>query len=211
MYEAYIEEVGGDPEDPYQWQLAMEVFKEELFPILLEFTPGIGDLIGAYNDFNEGNYFWGCVGIISTLVPGDEIIKVIRKADNIRDAWKKVKKIFTLWNKLFTTAGGQKVLNKMPQNWKDLPGSKLANNEKGLRWKMSDTHSFRIMDAVPNSQWPSQQVKYTRFVKNGSYLDASGNPVPPTLPGNVPNPDFQELTHIPLSEITDSFLDNFFN
>lgn len=61
LYETFMEKVDESPDDPYQWQLAMEVFQEELLPILLEFTPGIGDLIGAYNDFQAGNYFWGCV------------------------------------------------------------------------------------------------------------------------------------------------------
>lgn len=200
MYEAFMEEVGEDPDDPYLWQLAMEVFQEELFPILLEFTPGIGDLIGAYNDFQAGSYFWGIVGIVGSMVPGDEVIKVIRKADNIRDAWRKVKKVFVLWNRLFTTAGGQRILNKMPKSWKDLPGSKLAYGQ-GLYWEKTSNHHLRIMDANPNSPWPSQHVKYVKCHKGNSFIDINGNPVP----GNSP------AAHIPLDDITDSFLNNFFN
>ena len=64
MFESFMDEVGEPPNDPYKWQLAMEVFYEELLPILLEFTPGIGDLIGAYNDFQDENYFWALFGII---------------------------------------------------------------------------------------------------------------------------------------------------
>lgn len=209
IYETYMEEVGDQPTDSYQWQLAMEVFYEELLPILLEFTPGVGDLIGSYNDFHEGNYFWGAFGIVSAFVPGDEIIKVIRKADNIRDAWKNVKKIFVLWNKLFSTVGGQRILNKLPQSWKDLPGSKLANGE-GLFWRKDNFNNLRIMDANPNSSWPTQQVKYVRLTKNGQRLDKFGNPVPSTLPGGVQNPNFERDSHIPLSDVTDELLEIFF-
>lgn len=204
-YETYLEEVGETPpNDPYQWQLAMEVFREELLPVLAEFTPGIGDLIGAYNDFKDGNYFWGVFGIISTFIPGDELLKAWRKADNIRDGWKAVKKIFTLWNKLFTTLGGQKILNRMPQSWKDIPGSKLAQGD-GLYWRKDTYNNLRIMDGNPNSPYPNSQNPYVRVTKNGSRLDKYGNPVNPN------DPDFQLKTHIPLSEITDNFLDTFFN
>ncbi|MCB9292796.1 MAG: hypothetical protein H6559_06655 [Lewinellaceae bacterium] len=204
LYEAFMDELGENPDDPYLWQLAMEVFQEELFPILLEFTPGIGDLIGAYNDFHAGHYFWGCVGIVGAIVPGDEVIKVIRKADNIRDAWRKVEKVFTLWNKLFSTVGGRRVLSKMPESWKGLPGSKLADKQ-GLYWKKDNFNNLRIMDGKPKSPWPNQRVPYVRVTKNGVRLDEFGNPVDPN------SPNFQELTHIPLSAITDDFLDKFFN
>lgn len=206
LYETFMEKVDESPDDPYQWQLAMEVFQEELLPILLEFTPGIGDLIGAYNDFQAGNYFWGCVGIISAVVPGDEVIKVIRKADNIRDAWVKEKKVFTLWNKLFSTTGGQKILNKMPQSWKDLPGSKLADSQKGLKWKKDSFHELRIMDADPNSIRSWHQYKYVRMKKNGNYLGTDGN-----YHQNDGSDAFQILTHIPIDQVADNWLINFFN
>lgn len=156
----------------------------------------------------KGDHF-GPLFIIATVIPGDEIIKVINKTDDVRDAWKLVGKLFSLWDKLMTTPGGQKILNKMPQNWKDLPGSKLADGE-GLYWK-NGTSNLRIMDANPASALPSQQVQYVRLTKNGSRLDINGNPVPSTLPGGIENPDFQELTHLPLSGITDDLLDLFFN
>ena len=35
LYETYMDEVGEAPDDPYQWQLAMEVFQEELLPYFL--------------------------------------------------------------------------------------------------------------------------------------------------------------------------------
>ena len=92
----------------------------------------------------------------------------------------------------------------MPQSWKDLPGSKLADGN-GLFWKKNDFYHMRIMDGNPNADWPSQQVKYTRFFKNGSYLDINGNPI------HSNNQNFEELTHLPLSSITDDFLDSFFN
>lgn len=201
MYETFMGEVGDAPDDPYQWQLAMEVFRDELLPILAEFTPGIGDLMGAYNDFNNGNYFWGCVGIISSIVPGDEIIKVIRKADNIRDAWKSVKALYRVWNNLFPLAGTQKVFNKLPQAWKDLPGSKLSNNNQGLKWNLNSGHHFRIAEANPSSQWSSQHVPYAKFFKNGSYRDLNMNPVS----------NQSAESHIPIDDLTDSFLDSFFN
>lgn len=50
----------------------------------------------------------------------------------------------------------------MPQSWKNLPGSKLADSEKGLKWTKDASNELRIMEAVPNSQWPSQRVNYVR-------------------------------------------------
>lgn len=38
----------------------------------------------------------------------------------------------------------------MPQAWKDLPGSKLANNSSGLKWSVDAHNEFRLMDEVPN-------------------------------------------------------------
>ncbi|MCO6493862.1 MAG: hypothetical protein J5I98_35915 [Phaeodactylibacter sp.] len=205
LYEAFMDELGEHPDDPYLWQLAMEVFQEELFPILLEFTPGIGDLIGAYNDFQAGSYFWGCVGIVGAIVPGDEVIKVIRKADNIRDAWKKVEKVFTLWNKLFSTVGGQRILGKMPKSWKGLPGSKLARTSKGLKWRKDAFHELRIMDADPKSIRSWHQYQYVRMKKNGNYLGTDGN-----YHQNDGSDAFQILTHIPLDQVMDDWLDAFF-
>ncbi len=226
MYDTFMSKVGVAPEDPYQWRLAMEAFREELLPVLLEFTPGIGDLIGAYNDFEQGNYFWGCIGIVSAIVPGDEVIKVIRKADNIRDGWNKVKKIFTLWNKVFSLAGGQKVLAKLPQAWKDLPHNKLATKSDGLVWNLNpSSHHFRLMDEVPGSQIQNKKVPYSRFIKalpgqGTSFMTTTGDWMSPTGVQNEfihngtkylkTNPIFQELTHIPISDITDEMLDLFF-
>lgn len=99
----------------------------------------------------------------------------------------------------------------MPQTLKSLPGSKLAETEKGLKWTQDADNEIRIMEAVPNSQHQSQQDDYVRLKKNGSYLDINGNPVLTTFPGGIPNPYFEELTHIPLSGMTDGLLDIFFN
>lgn len=48
--------VGAFPDDPCQWQLMLEVFLDDLAPLLIKFTPGIGDLIGSYNEFSEGRF-----------------------------------------------------------------------------------------------------------------------------------------------------------
>lgn len=58
-----------------------------------------------------------------------------------------------------------------------------------------------MIEANPNSQHLSQQVDYVKAHKGNSYLDLNGNPVS----GNSPE------AHIKLEDITDSFLDNFFN
>lgn len=85
-----------------------------------------------------------------------------------------------------------------------MPGSKLADGS-GLYWKMTDYFNLRIMDGNPKSKWVNQQKPYVRLVKNGSRLDKYGNPIQSN------NPDFEELTHIPITEITDGLLDIFFN
>ncbi len=202
LYENYMSQVNSTPKDPYQWQLAMEVFQEELLPIFLEFTPGIGDLIGSYNDFRSGNYFWGCVGIIASIVPGDEVIKVIQKADNIRDGWKAVKAVFRLWNKLFTSTGGRKVLNKMPRSWKDLPGKKLQSDNNSLKWVLpGGGHHFRLSDKKKYPKYENDKYPYAQFFKNGSYRDLDGNPVSLQT----------KAAHIRIDELTDEFLEWFFN
>jgi hypothetical protein len=91
-----------------------------------------------------------------------------------------------------------------------LPGSKLANSGTGLKWTKDASNEIRVMEADLTSKYPTQQVNYVRLKKNGSSLDINGNSVPTTLPGNIPNPDFERLTHLPLSGITDKLLDIFF-
>ena len=205
LYEAYITEVGTSPTDPYMWQLMMEVLYDELGPLALELIPGgVGDLIGAYNDYKSGNYWSASLGIVLTVIPLNEISKAYNKYPEIKKGFKAVYKIVYLWNKLLTLPGGQKVLNKLPQAWKNLPGSKLADGN-GLYWKMTDYFNLRIMDGNPKSKWVNQQKPYVRLVKNGSRLDKYGNPIQSN------NPDFEELTHIPITEITDGLLDIFFN
>ena len=212
LYYEYIINVGIPPSDLYKWQLMMEVFIEELGPLALELIPGgVGDLIGAYNDYSNGNYWSASLSIVLAVVPYNEIKKVWDKAPDIQKGFKACYKIVVLWNKILTSPGGQKVLNKMPQTWRNLPGSKLAETGKGLKWIKDGSNEIRIMEAVPNSQYQSQRVNYVRLKKGGSYLDINGNPVPTTLPRNVPNPNFQELTHLPLSVIDDNLLELFFN
>ena len=92
-------------------------------------------------------------------------------------------------------------MNKLPQSWKDLPGSKLADNGKGLYWQKTGNHHIRLMEANPNSPYPSQQVNYIKAHKGNSFLDTNGNPVS----GSSPE------AYIRLEDITDMFLDNFFN
>src|SRR5690606_26794514 len=171
-----------------------------LVPLGLTFIPVVGDLIASYNDFQSGDYFMGCAGLILAVVPSNELFKVIDDAPTSAKGWKAVKKVFVLWNKLFTTTGGQKVLNKLPQSWKDLPGSKLQK-DSSLKWVKNNGHHFRMSDAKDTPTWPSQSEPYTQFRKGNSFFDINKNPVP-----------LQSAeSHIPLDELTDDFLDWFFN
>lgn len=87
------------------------------------------------------------------------------------------------------------------ESWKSLPGSKLADGN-GLKWVMPNNGPhFRIMDANPNGL-PSQQIPYSKFWKNGTFIDINGNSL---SSGDLPE------AHIPISELTDDFLDFFFN
>lgn len=94
----------------------------------------------------------------------------------------------------------------MPQSWKDLPGSKLADSQKGLMWKKDSFHELRIMDADPNSIRSWHQYKYVRMKKNGNYLGTDGNYLQ-----NDGSDAFQILTHIPIDQVADNWLINFFN
>jgi hypothetical protein len=142
----------------------------------------------------------GALGVVLAAVPGTEVVKVIKKADNFKDAFRSVYKIVVVWNKLASLPGGQRVFAKMPKAWKDLPRSKLANNQNGLYWQMSSNFHFRIMDANLSSLHASQRVPYAKFHKGNGFLDVNGNKVA----GNT------EAAHIPLSDITNDFLENFF-
>ena len=187
----------------------MEVFIEELGPLALELIPGgIGDLIGAYNDYSNGNYWSASLSIVLAVVPYNEIKKVWYKAPDIQKGFKACYKIVVLWNKLLTTTGGQKILNKMPQAWKNLPGSKLAKSESGLVWTKTDFHELRVMEKNLNSPNQFHHYDYARLIKHGKYLGKDGNYY---QKGTIPDEDFQNLTHIPIDQITNEWLEVFFN
>jgi hypothetical protein len=202
FYENYLNEVGVPPNNLYQWQLMMEVFIEELGPLALELIPGgIGDMIGAYNSFKSGHYWEASLSVVLVVVPGDEIIKVWQKYTDIKKGMKAVLKFINVYQKLAGLPGVQKVFNKLPQAWKDLPGSKLADTQTGLKWTKAENHVMRIMEGNPSSPYPNSQNPYGRFVKNGSYYDINKNPVNSEA----------ESGHIPIGQLTDDFLDWFFN
>ena len=89
-----------------------------------------------------------------------------------------------------------------------MPGSKLADNEKGLKWTKDDFQELRIMDANPSTGHPWHQYKYIRMKKNGNYLGSDGIYY---QKGTIPNEDFQNLTHIPIDQVTDEWIIDFFN
>lgn len=96
-------------------------------------------------------------------------------------------------------------MNKMPQAWKDKPGSKLLKTEQGLQWKFTEHYNIRVMDGNPSSQFQNQKSPYVRLVKNGTRMDKYGNYIQSN------HPDFEELTHIPINEVSDELLEIFFN
>lgn len=201
LFTSYVDGVGDPPTDPYMWQLMMETFAEDLGPILLEFIPGgVGDLIGAYNDFNSGDYFSACMGIVLAAVPFDEVRKVWKHYPEIRKGFKACYKIVILWNKLFSLPGGQKVLSKMPQAWKSLPGSKLQKDLNSLKWTKNPGHHFRLSDKKPTPKWENDKYPYAQFFKGNDFYDINKNKVP--LESNA--------AHIKINELTDEFLDWFF-
>jgi|GEM_PF-4326196 len=205
MYDLFMKELNEIPSLEYQWQLAMEEFSQAI-EVALGFVPVVGDLMSAYDNLAQGAIFWACFDLAGVLFP-NELFKVVKNADNVKDAWKAAKAFWRVWNKIGNLAGSQKVWNKLPQSWKNLQHSKLANNKKGLRWHKSDSHHFRLMEKNPSSPNSFHQIDYGRFHKGNKYLGRDGNYY---LKGSIPIDEFNELTHIPLSEISDTMLDNFF-
>jgi hypothetical protein len=179
----------------------MEEFGQNLGPLLLELIPGgIGDLIGAYHDFRDGNYFMGALGIVLAAVPGTEVVKVIKKADNFKAAFKGVYKIIVVWNKLASLPGGQRVFAKMPKAWRKIDGSKLQK-DGSLKWVKNSGHHFRMSDAKMNPTYPSQNQPYAQFFKGNNYYNVNMQPVALQT----------DASHIPINQITPEFLDWFFN
>ncbi len=218
FYEAYAQEVGQSPTDPYQWQLMMEEFAQDLGPLLLELIPGgVGDLIGAYNDFSNGNYFMGSLGIVMAAVPVNEVFKVVQKGDSIRKAFQKVYKIVVVWNRLSGVPGGQRVISKIPKAWRDLPGSKLASNWNGLAWKLNPQNEFRLMEAVSNTHIVNKTVPYARLNKNGKFLGVNNKLVYKANDKyyeegvEITLQQFEEFSHVPISNLTDDILNKFFD
>lgn len=222
MYDLFKQELDEYPAFQYQWQLAMEEFREIVI-LGLGIIPGIGDLVSAYDNISQGHIFWGCFDLAGALFP-NELIKVVRNASKIRDAFRGVKAFWRIWNVIGNLPGSNKVFNALPDAWKALPDSKIANNGKGLAWNLNPlSHHFRLMEAVPGSSIVNKQVPYSRFFKSGSgtgYMTTTGDWMVPTKNTNEyihngvtylkGDPIFQELTHIPINDITDEMLDLFF-
>ena len=224
MYELYKDNLNFIPQTEYEWQIAMEEFRE-LILTLLGFAPGIGDLTSAYQNFSQGLIFWGCFDILGLLWP-NEVIKIFKNADKVKDAFQAAYRFTQIWFKIGRLSGTSKVWNRMPQAWKDLQHSKVAKRSPGLIWQMNpSSFHFRLMEAVPGSSIPNKNVPYARFIKAGSgsskYMTVNGTWAVPTsnagefiIDGVVyhkTDPIFQNLTHIPNVDITDQMLDLFFN
>lgn len=90
----------------------------------------------------------------------------------------------------------------MPQSWKNLPGSKLQPDNNSLKWvQPGGGHHFRLSDKKANPIYENDKYPYAEFFKNWSFRDINGNPVP--LQSNA--------AHIKIDNITDDFLNWFFN
>lgn len=199
MYDLFMKELNEIPSLDYQWQLAMEEFSQAI-EVALGFVPVLGDLMSAYDNLVQGAIFWACFDLAGVLFP-NELFKVVKNADNVKDAWKAAKAFWRIWNKVGNLAGSQKVWNKLPQSWKDLPGSKLSDFNNGLYWQKSSNHHMRLMEPNLNSPHASQHVPYAKFHKGNGFLSKDGV----IVPGNSPE------AHISIEDINDTFLDTFFN
>ena len=58
----------------------------------------------------------------------------------------------------------------MPQAWKNLLGSKLAETEKGLKWTKYGANEIGILEAVPNSQYQSQLANNVHLKRGRIYF-----------------------------------------
>jgi hypothetical protein len=195
----------------------MEEFGQNLGPLLLELIPGgIGDLIGAYHDFRDGNYFMGALGIVLAAVPGTEVVKVIKNAENFKTAFRSVYKIVVVWNRLNAVPGVQRVISKIPKAWRDLPGSKLADNGKGLSWWQDDWNEFRIMEAVESTHISNKKVPYASLKKNGKLLGINNKYVYKANKKyyedgvEISKSQFEDFSHVPISQLSDEILNKFF-
>ncbi len=198
LFENYMDEVGIPPTFPYQWQLMAEEFIETVGPVIPEFIPTIGDFIGAYNDFQQGQYFMSSVTLLIGIFTPNEIGKVFKNAPTIKKGWSRVIKVAELTEYFQNVPGAMKIFNKLPDTWKNIKGSKLlSDTDKGFRWVKESNHVLRVMQ--PSTKTP---YNYGRFFKNGSYYDINKNPV---YESNDP------ASHIDLNLITDDFLEWFFN
>lgn len=212
LYEKFMNEINAPPTDPYIYQLLMEQFLKTVGSELMNFVP----FVGAYQDFNSGHYFMGSVSLILDLSAPLKTAEVIKNADKIGDAWKIYKTLKSVVIKIID-AGGNKILDNLPQSWKTQASREFIEEStisKGWQWTNpnNSNHHLRAMSGNPSSPYPHSRNPYYKMHKGNFFHDKYGTPVDPSnFSGGVDDPVYNSLIHIPIAEAIESNIINFFN
>jgi hypothetical protein len=204
LYEAFAEKNLSAPNNFMLWSLMMEGFFNELDEFFLSFIPGYSTFI----EFQNGNYFAAGLALVVDLAGPLKAAKIAKNTPKVKagvNAYLAVKAVINkIWN-----SGGHKVFNNIPSSWNQLGSKKLITGEsggKGFRFvnPQSPSTELRIMEGNLNSSFSHNRNPYVRMHKGNNYLDKFGNPV------DANHPDFELLTHLPLYELPESTIINFF-
>ncbi len=126
-------------------------------------------LVTAFTEFQAGNFFMGSTSLILDLSAPLKITKVIKNADKIADGWKVYQAVKIAAFKIID-AGGNKILNNLPQDWKVTTSKKFikeSSESKGWEWTnpgRPDYH-IRAMSGNPNSIYPHSRIPITECIK----------------------------------------------
>jgi hypothetical protein len=189
----------------------MEQFLKNVGPILLSFVP----LVGAYQDFHDGSYFSGSLSLILDLAGPLKAVKIVKYEEKLKDGWKVYKAVKEVIIKIID-AGGNKVLNNLPDSWKSQVNRTFLEEAENKGWiwtnPSNSNHHIRAMSGNPSSPYPHSRNPYIKMHKGNSFYDKYGNPVnPANFPLGINDPNYNDLIHIPLAEAIESSIIDFFN
>ena len=128
--------------------------------------------IGTYEDFRDGDYVGGMIGVGMLLC---EVGKVCKAAGKVVRLVPRAKRVERWVQGKWTRLTGRVVRPAgVPDDWIEKPagaGRHFIDPENTHNW-------VRVMPGNPRSPYANSRVPYVRWQRNGRALDVNGNPVP---------------------------------
>ena len=128
--------------------------------------------IGTYEDFRDGDYVGGMIGVGMLLCEVGKVCKAAGKVVRLVPGAKRVERwVQGKWTRL---TGRVVRPAGVPDDWIEKPagaGRHFIDPENTHNW-------VRVMPGNPRSPHANSRVPYVRWQRNGRALDVNGNPVP---------------------------------